>query len=366
MPNDAFKLRRRPISDREKTDIRPVWAIDVDRILHSKAYTRYIDKTQVFYFLKNDHITHRVLHVQLVSRIARTIGGHMGLDLDLIEAMALGHDLGHPPFGHDGEKFLSELCRKAGLGRFSHAVMSVRFLERLEKGGLGLNLTLGVLDGILCHDGESDYASLTPMGPATFAEFDRRLALRSLNPSALVSPMTREGCVVRLADSISYVGRDLEDAVELGIISRADLPADISRILGSTNGTIVYRLVEDLLRHSAGDPAKVAFSPEMAQALLHLKNFNRKHIYYNARIKQQTPKIQKLYEILFETLVNDFHRGPELEPARLFLERLDRDYRQEFSPEEMARDFMAGMTDEYFIHLVEGLLLPQWNFDFFK
>ncbi|MDR1394957.1 MAG: HD domain-containing protein, partial [Deltaproteobacteria bacterium] len=317
MPNDIFKARRRPSSELEKTDFRPVWALDADRILHSRAYTRYIDKTQVFYLLKNSHITHRVLHVQLVSRIARTIGGQLGLDLDLLEAMALGHDLGHPPFGHDGEKFLSELCVEAGLGRFSHPVMSVRFLERLEKNGRGLNLTLGVLDGILCHDGESDYAALTPMGPGTFEEFDRRLTVRTQNPLALINPMTREGCVVRLADSISYVGRDLEDAIEIGLIQRSDLPEEIYRILGSTNGTIVYRLVQDLLQNSRHDPKKVAFSPETARALLELKNFNRRHIYHNPRIKTENPKIQKLYQILFETLADDFHHGPKLEPARI-------------------------------------------------
>jgi dGTPase len=358
--------RRRPSSGLEKTDFRPPWALDVDRVLHSRAYTRYIDKTQVFYLLKNSHITHRVLHVQLVSRIARTIGGRLGLDLDLIEAMALGHDLGHPPFGHDGERFLSELCLNAGIGQFSHPVMSVRFLERLEKNGRGLNLTLGTLDGILCHDGESDYASLSPKGPATFQEFDRRLAVRTHNPTALINPMTREGCVVRLADSISYVGRDLEDAIEIGLIRREDIPPGIEGVLGRTNGHIVYRLVEDLLKRSLEDPSLVAFSPEVGRALLDLKNFNRANIYHNPLVKSETPKIKRLYEFLFETLTNDFAKGPRLESPQLFLERLDPMYAEECSPEEKARDFMAGLTDELFMHLAQGLLLPRWNLDSFK
>jgi dGTPase len=302
----------------------------------------------------------------LVSRIARTIGGPLGLNLDLIEAMSLGHDLGHPPFGHDGERFLSELSLKAGLGQFSHAVMSVRVLERLEKGGLGLNLTLGTLDGILCHDGESDYASLSPMGEPTFEELDRRLAIRAQNPQALINPMTREGCVVRLADSISYVGRDLEDAIEIGLVRRQDLPSEISQILGSTNGHIVYRLVDDLLQTCLNDPSKVAFSPAVGRALLDLKTFNRANIYYNPQVKSETPKIRRLYEFLFEAMVVDFAQGPKLDSAQIFLSKLDPSYTENFSPEEKARDFIAGMTDEFFLHVAQGLLLPRWNLDSFK
>jgi dGTPase len=363
---DLFQARRRPAKALEIADFRTAWAVDADRILHSRAFTRYIDKTQVFYLLKNAQITHRVLHVQLVSRIARTIGGRLGLNLDLIEAMALGHDLGHPPFGHDGERFLSDLCLAQGLGQFSHAVMSVRFLERLEKGGQGLNLTLGTLDGILCHDGESDYASLSPEGPFDFPEFDRRLAVRTHNPKALINPMTREGCVVRLADSISYVGRDLEDAIEIGLVGRSDLPKEIGEALGYTNGSIVYRLVEDLLRSSEGEVEKVAFSPEIGRALLDLKNFNRTHIYFNPKAKKETPKIQRLYEILFEAMVEDFGKGPKVEAAELFLGRLDPGYGQEASPEEKARDFLAGLTDEAFLRLASDLLLPRWNLETFK
>ena len=136
----ALSSRRKPASERELSDMRPPYAMDVDRILHSKAFTRYIDKTQVFYLLKNDHITHRVIHVHIVSRIARTIGQKLGLDLDLIEAASLGHDLGHAPFGHDGEMYLSGLCKEHGLGSFVHAVMSIRVLQNLERGGRGLNV----------------------------------------------------------------------------------------------------------------------------------------------------------------------------------------------------------------------------------
>ncbi|MDR2613643.1 MAG: HD domain-containing protein [Deltaproteobacteria bacterium] len=367
LPAARFAARRLPLTERERTDLRPPFAIDCDRILYSRAYARYIDKTQVFYLLKNDHVTHRVLHVQLVSRIARTLGQKLGgLDPDLLEAASLGHDLGHPPFGHDGESFLSELCREAGIGRFVHAVMSLRFLERLERGGEGLNLTLGVLDAVLCHDGESDFSALRPEGgTADFAELDRRAATRQADPAAMVAPMTREGCVVRLSDSISYVGRDLEDAIMLGVLRREDIPREVAGALGVTNGTIVYRLVEDLIATSAGDPGLTAFSPEVGSALKALKDFNREAIYYNPSVKRDKGKLRRLFRIFFETFSEDFARpgGPATPRLRHFLDNMDGSYADGTGPHEKARDFIAGMTDEYFCAAAEELLIPRYAAD---
>jgi dGTP triphosphohydrolase len=368
MDSKTLKSRRHGTSDLEASDHRQPWAVDVDRILHSRAYTRYIDKTQVFYLLKNDHITHRVLHVQMVSRIARTIGRDLDLDADLIEAIALGHDLGHPPFGHDGERYLSLLCEQAGLGRFVHAVMSARFLERLEKKGRGLNLTLGTLDGILCHDGESDFTNLRPEGPLSFEEYDRRLALRHQDPLAHVFPMSREGCLVRLCDSISYVGRDLEDAIEVGLVDRRDLPEAIVSVLGDTNGKIVYRLVDDLRRNSLArrQEGLVAFSPEVAESLTALKDFNRQQIYFNPAIKTEAPKIERLYGLLFEHFLREFESGqPKLAQIRDFLDHLDPGYPEQHSPAEMTRDCLAAMTDEYFIRTANDLLIPGWRVNHF-
>jgi dGTPase len=361
---ELWQVRRHGPGGLEAADHRRPWALDVDRILHSRAYTRDIDKTQVFYLLKNEHITHRVLHVQMVSRLARTIGRDLDLDADLLEAIALGHDLGHPPFGHDGERFLSALCRAAGLDPFSHAAMSVRFLERLEKRGRGLNLTLGTLDGILCHDGESDLAVLRPEGRADFEEFDRRLARRWADPQAGLAPLSPEGCLVRLCDSISYVGRDLEDAIEVGLVDRGDLPAEVAEVLGHTNGQIIYRLVDDLRRTSYARRAEglIGFSPPVAGALTRLKDFNRRNIYYNPAIKSETPKIERLYGILFERLAKEFESGrPGLSQAREFLDQLDPDYPARHSPAEMARDALAGMTDEYFLRLAGDVLMPGWR-----
>jgi dGTPase len=182
---------------------RQAFSIDVDRILYSHAYSRYIDKTQVFYLIKNDHITHRVLHVQLVSKIARTIGRFLGLNEDLIEAIALGHDIGHAPFGHDGERFLSELCEQHDIGFFQHNVQSVQFMEHVERKGKGWNLCLQTLDGILCHDGEIHEETLQPEKGKSFEILDNSLISKKNNPAKPLIPMTLEGCVVRMADTIS-------------------------------------------------------------------------------------------------------------------------------------------------------------------
>ena len=269
---------------------RQAFSVDVDRILYSRAYARYIDKTQVFYLIRNDHITHRVLHVQLVSKISRTIGRLLGLNEDLIEAMALGHDIGHTPFGHDGERFLSEICVEHGIGAFLHNVQSVQFLDLVERKGRGWNLCLQTLDGILCHDGEVHNQVLAPRPEKTFDRLEAELAAKKSNPQGDLMPMTLEGCVVRMADTVAYIGRDIEDAIRLGLIRRADIPAECVRILGNSNGTIVFNLVTDILKNSYGQ-GHVQFSPEISDALARLKQFNLERIYLNPLMKPHTPVI---------------------------------------------------------------------------
>jgi len=347
-------IRRRPT---DETEHRQAFAIDADRILHSKAYTRYIDKTQVFYMVSNDHITHRVLHVQLVSKIARTIGRFLRLNEDLIEAIALGHDIGHPPFGHDGEKELSELCIDHGLPPFQHNIQSVQFLENLERKGQGWNLTLQTLDGILCHDGEIHNRFLKPERDKDFAVFDRELLAKSNDPDRELSPMTLEGCIVRLSDTIAYIGRDIEDAIELKLIRRSDIPAGCRKVLGDTNGTIVYHLVEDLITNSlasgeAGELAQdsIGFSPEISDSLKDLKAFNYEFIYMNPVIKKDFQKIQECYRVLFETYLDQVVKVETT--SEIFTEMLDGMdpfYTERYAPAEIVRDFIAGMTDDYFL-----------------
>ena len=335
------------------------FSLDTDRILHSLAYSRYIDKTQVFYLIKNDHITHRVLHVQLVSKIARTIGRLLRLNEDLIEAIALGHDIGHCPFGHDGEKILSDRSLLHGLDHFLHNVQGVRFLESIERKGKGWNLSLQVLDGILCHDGEVHSRALAPDGRKTFKVFDQEIRRKGENPSFDIRPMTLEGCVVRMADTISYVGRDIEDAIRLGLIKRTDLPDDCRRLLGDTNGTIVYTLVEDLVANSLDKP-HVCFSHGVSDALRNLKEFNMSRIYQNEKGWKQTEKIELMFKLLFEKYLSDLETGNEKSDIhREFLEGMPEEYTKESPKAAIARDFIAGMTDDYFLGQCRRHLIPE-------
>jgi len=335
------------------------FSIDADRILHSLAYSRYIDKTQVFYLIKNDHITHRVLHVQLVSKIGRTIGRLLRINEDLIEAVALGHDIGHAPFGHDGEMFLSDLSKEYGLDSFLHNVQGVRFLEVIEKKGAGWNLSLQVLDGILCHNGEVHNPALYPDKSKDFTRLEEEVRKVTENPESPIWPMTLEGCVVRMADTISYIGRDIEDAIRLGLIKRNEIPVDCRRRLGETNGTIVYTLVEDLIAESL-EKAYVSFSPEVAEALRKLKDFNQEFIYTDPKAKKQTKKLRLMFELLFKKYYKDLKAGNDNSVIfREFLDGMSSRYRDSTPPGMIVRDFIAGMTDDYFLRQCQENLMPQ-------
>jgi len=323
---------RRRFEERISEGHRQNFAVDADRILHSQAYTRYIDKTQVFYLIDHEHISHRVLHVQLLSKIARTIGKFLRLNEDLLEAIALGHDIGHPPFGHDGERILSGICETHGIGPFLHSIQGVRFLDCLEKRGRGLNLSLQVLDGILCHDGETHLERLSPQGDKTFAVLTDEIQAKLADPAMSLKPMTLEGCVVRLADTISYIGRDLEDAITLKLVQREELPPEIAEGLGRTNGAMVYSLVADLISHSY-DKNYVGYSPEVGGLLKRLKEFNYRRIYDNPRIKRETPKIEDLFRHLFDRFLGDLDAGRKESPIwGDFLANLDPGYRESRRP----------------------------------
>jgi dGTPase len=359
-PIGAFSQQgiRRLSDPHEDPDFRQSFSIDGDRILHSLAYTRYIDKTQVFYLVQNDHITHRVLHVQLVSKIARTIGRFLGLNEDLIEAISLGHDIGHSPFGHDGETFLSEICRANGVGSFLHNLQGVQFLDRVERKGKGWNLCLQTLDGILCHDGEIHNQRLEPSRAKTFETFQREIAAKRNDPAVQLVPMTLEGCVVRMADTVSYIGRDIEDAIRLNMIRRSDLPSRSVKILGNTNGTIVYRLVTDIIQNSFQNPY-AALSPEVSEALESLKAFNLERIYLNPDIKSRTAVIRNLFHLLFERYLTDIEN--ENEGSVIFsgfLKDMSDDYIHGHRPAEIVRDFIAGMTDRFFLAQCPEALRP--------
>ena len=355
----SVAARRRRFEERINEGHRQNFAVDADRILHSQAYTRYIDKTQVFYLIEHEHISHRVLHVQLLSKIARTIGKFLRLNEDLLEAIALGHDIGHPPFGHDGERILSNICTAHDVGPFLHSIQGVRFLDRLEKRGRGLNLSLQVLDGILCHDGETHLERLSPQGDKTFAVLTEEIRIKLNDPARDLKPMTLEGCVVRLADTISYIGRDLEDAITLKLVQREELPEEIATGLGRTNGAIVYSLVADLITHSH-NKNYVGYSPEVGGLLKALKEFNYRRIYDNTRIKRETPKIEVLFQQLFAQFLEDVQAGREDSPIwQDFLADMDPGYAESHHPAEIVRDFVSSMTDAYFLRKSQELFFPQ-------
>jgi dGTPase len=361
----STQASRRRFEERIAEGHRQEFAVDADRILHSRAYTRYIDKTQVFYLIDHEHISHRVLHVQLLSKIARTIGRFLRLNEDLLEAIALGHDIGHPPFGHDGERILSAICESQGIGPFLHSIQGVYFLDQVEKNGSGLNLTLQVLDGILCHDGEPHLERLAPEREKTFAHLEEEIRAKSADPQIALKPMTLEGCVVRLADTISYIGRDLEDALTLNLVKREELPSPIPQRLGRTNGAIVYSLVADLITHSF-EKNYVGYSPEVGRALKDLKAFNYERIYNNPRIKAETPKIEGLFSSLWGRFLTDVREEHRESPIwRDFLSFMDPIFLESRRPQEVVRDFLASMTDAYFLRQAEELFFPQplpWRF----
>lgn len=351
-------VRRHP-ENRSLHEYRQPFSQDADRILNSMAFTRYIDKTQVFSLIRNDHLTHRVLHVQLLSRVARTIGRYLRLNQDLIEAAALGHDIGHPPFGHDGERFLSRLTRAHDAGYFHHNVQSIQFLDKIERHGTGWNLSLQTLDAILCHDGEAHVQRLFPHGPRTFDDLDDMLRTFQKSEGIGFAPMTLEGCVVRMADTISYIGRDLEDGIRLGLVTRDRIPDVCRDLLGTTNGTIVFNLVTDLIAASLDQPF-IGFSDETADALQTLKTFNYRHIYKNPAIKQHLGTVEAIYDLLFHQYLRDLEKDNRASVIfTQFLAGMSDTYQATHSFAQIVRDFISGMTDSYFIRQAPAHLRPQ-------
>ena len=351
---------RRVKEPHQNSSYRQSFSLDADRILNSMAYSRYIDKTQVFSLIKNDHLTHRIIHVQLVSRIARTIGRYLGLNEDLIEAASLGHDIGHPPFGHDGEKFLSSLTQEHNAGFFHHNIQSIQFLEKIERNGKGWNLSLQTLDAIVCHNGEIHSKKIKPRWDKTFEDFDKMIKAMQSQSRPDSVPMTMEGCVVKIADTISYIGRDMEDAVRLKLIKRGDIPENCLQLLGKTNGTIVHNLVTDVITNSSQNPY-VCFSNEISEALLELKIFNYENIYGNPKIKEHLKGVKDMFRFLFEKYLDDLEKHSETSFIfKDYLKGLSEKYRATHSNPQIVRDFIAGMTDSYFINQIPQKMRPQY------
>mgnify|MGYP004461657563 FL=1 len=339
---DAYRVKPEP------EDIRPPYFHDIDRIIYSLAYTRYINKTQVFSDTLNDNITRRSTHVQLVSKIARTIGRALRLNEDLIEAASLGHDIGHTPFGHAGEAILNRISLRVGEGYFNHNIQSVRKLEFLENKGSGLNLTVQVIDAIMCHNGELELSCYKPVFKTkeeVFQEYYRTYQDKDANTSLI--PMTLEGCVVRISDIISYLGRDIEDAIRLNFLKRSELPKDIIQITGLTNKEIVNYFINDIIKNSINKDY-IAMSPEAFRCLSNLKKFNYEHIYSKVNSSKTLDKWEEMFNKVFKSSLSDLKMHNETSHIYIyFYKYMNEDYKKNTSLERVVIDYIAGMTDRF-------------------
>lgn len=338
-------------------DIRAPFFRDIDKIIFALSYNRYTDKTQVYSFNENDHISRRMVHVQLVSKIARTIGRALKLNTDLIEAIALGHDIGHTPLGHLGESLLNEISYRELGEYFAHNIQGVRHYMEVENKGLGLDLTIQVLDGIMCHNGEmlsNKYVPVKKDIDQFLSEYQN--SYKNLKESLKYRPMTLEGCVVRISDIIGYIGRDIEDACLLGKIKREDIPSEITDVLGDQNKYIVDTIVTDIIDNSFQKPY-IKMSDEVYQALNLLKEFNYEHIYNCSVTKENIERYRLGMNQLFQVYLNAIHSEDKSNIIyQIFLNLQDEIYLRETNPKRMVIDFIAGMTDDLFLNEIEKVL----------
>jgi len=349
--------------DFKENEIRPPFFHDTDRIIHSKAYTRYIDKTQVFYLCKNDHLTHRVLHVQLVAKIARTIGRVLKYNEDLIEAIALGHDVGHTPFGHTGEEFVSAFLKEKNEGCFCHNAQSFRQFHEIET----INLCVQTLDGILCHNGEwlvDEYKSNSGKTKETLLEEYQKCLVSEEEPKHLRS-MTMEGCIVRVSDVIAYIGRDIEDAIAVQLIEREEIPAEVCKVLGNTNKLIVNSLVSDIINNSYGKDS-IVFSKEAFNALKALKIWNENNIYRSSIKKSEDSKIECMFNYVLNALFEERKLPGNIKTQyKHWKQERSEEYRSKYGPARIAADYLSGMTDDFLMSFYKELVVPKsFGFDF--
>lgn len=336
------------------------FTIDVDRILHNIFYNRYTDKTQVFSFYKNDDITRRSLHVQLVSRIARTIGQSLNLNLDLIEAIAIGHDMGHTPFGHVGEKYLNEKYNEKTGRFFNHNVHSVRVLQIITNS----NLTLQTLDGILCHNGEKAFSHYQPIPIYDFNEFGKKMEACYTNKEEIahLKPCTLEGCVVRISDMIAYVGKDRQDAARTRKYPKEKFKH--SAALGTSNSEIIRNMITNVVKNSLGQKF-LKIDDEVYEDFCKLKEENDKLIYRDPDIDYEYDnKIKPMMFNLYEKLLNDvieknydspiFRHHINYSILYSYYRNRERGYLQ-IESNDVVVDYIASMTDDYFIDLYSFL-----------
>ena len=346
-------VRRYEHTKKSETIWRPAFSQDIDKIIHSPYYNRYADKTQVFSLIKNDDITRRSLHVQLVSRIARNIGRALNLNVDLIEAISLGHDLGHPPFGHTGERFLNDLYVQYAGRNFYHHLQSVRVLDNI----FPYNMSLQTLDGIACHNGEIELAEYRPNTIRSFEEYDAMIERCYTDPAYAkkVRPSTLEGCVVRISDIIAYLGKDREDAARMNLLNEEDFP---DTGIGHINSELLNNLSVNIIENSYGKPYIKMDEPHF-EALRAAKKDNYQMIYETdtSRIKL-AQCVRPMMEQIYGQLLDDLKAGNKYSPVFTdhirYINQIH--YKrvvpyENTEPNQIVVDYIASMTDDYFIDL---------------
>lgn len=354
---DSQAIRRHFHESDVTSVLRSPFIRDIDKIMHCPYYNRYADKTQVFSFYKNDDITRRALHVQFVSRIARTIGRTLNLNLDLIEAIALGHDIGHTPFGHTGEKYLDEIFYAHTGRHFSHNIHSVRVLDKI----FPLNITLQTLSGIASHDGEMELLEYRPDPLTSFEKFDAQIESCYLDRKNVIKliPSTLESCVMRISDIIAYLGKDRQDAARAKLITE---DAFTRTAVGTVNSEIINNLTVNIVENSYGKPY-IKMDAEHFSGLKTAKAENYRLIYNGDKSRTQMDEVIKpMMQMMYERLYEDLTAGRENTP--IFTHHIEYVLQKEYprekpyeeeEPNQLVVDYIASMTDDYFLDLFEFL-----------
>ncbi len=354
--DETNTIRRNNQRDKANV-IRTAFVRDIDKIMHCPYYNRYADKTQVFSFYKNDDITRRGLHVQLVSRIARTIGKALNLNLDLIEAIALGHDIGHTPFGHAGERFLDELLFEHTGRHFSHNIHSVRVLDSIYP----YNISLQTLNGIAAHDGEMELSEYYPKALDDFETFDAQIEACYIDKSNVkkLVPATLEGCVMRISDIIAYLGKDRQDAEKAQLLKNKDFEPGA---IGTYNAEIINNLIVNIIENSYGKPY-IRMDEAHFEALKKAKSDNYMLIYKNDSVNDVLQNtVKPMMSDVYAKLLDDLIKGNLASP--IFSHHIDYVNSAHYArsipyestePNQIVTDYIASMTDDYFIDLYEYL-----------
>jgi dGTPase len=356
LPQEVYRQRLRPRDE----DIRGPYFRDQTAVIHSMPFRRLKHKTQVFFSPDNDHVCTRMEHTLHVATISAAICRALDLDADLAQAIALGHDLGHAPFGHRGEEVLNDLLKD--YGGFVHEIYALRVVDKLANDGAGLNLTYGVRDGIACHCGERYEKEISPR-----SEHLRLEDMKTLG----AYPASYEGCVVRMADKISYLGRDIEDAFRAGLVDEAQIPVRVGESLGRKNGEIIDTLVSDVIAQ-ARLTGMISFSDECHELMRQLYDFNMSHIYRSRPLVEYGQFCGKILATLFHELCEIQERwGRAFEkyddnPVPLYrrfgrhLFKLEQIYAREKAPPQIiAGDYLAGMSDDYALKCIQEVFLPE-------